>query len=248
MRIAEEVLPYYLFGIYVTEIAKFFDDRFRNKILINDNATIPKSLQVVYGTPRAAFRYILEQVNGKINLPMMNFFSATVNRVLLRERPGVQIWSSDSYDPETNTLAVMRSPMHFDVNFSFNLWTNNYRERDFIMHEIFQSFPMGEVSLVFFPDTSVVNGRTVINDRTSYLLMPLKLDMSFNDETQIEGLDQKEVRDAIKTTFTIMSDTIVPYNCYRIPVAMGVGIISSMRDDVDDPIRAINDTFIFNQP
>ncbi len=213
-----QLLPYYLFGIYVLEISKFFETRFNNNI-IWDSTAKASTLQVWYGTPRAAFRYMYTKFNNKIVLPMMNFFIAGTKRDLTREKTAVYLWDDESYDPVDNTVAIMRNPAHFDVTFSFNLWTNDNRERDFIMHKIFQSFPMGELSLVYFPDPKV---------RSNYLLMPLKLSDEFADESNIEGQEMKETRDAVKTTFQLTAHAIVPYNVYRVPVITRFDVSNDM--------------------
>jgi len=235
----EEVLPQYLWGIYVLELYDFFKVHFQT-IKWNNEMT-PLTLQIVYGTPRAAFRYLQNKFNNKIVLPMLNFWEAENQRDKTRERIGIHIWDPDSYDPVTKTVAMTRAPMHYDVTWSFNLWTNTLRERDCIIHELLQCFPLGEMSLVYFPDTSIVNGQKVINDKTSYLLMPLKLSDNIANETNIEGLEMKETRDAIKTTFTISAHTIVPFNVYRVPVYDKIYIGSEMQvydgDNVVDVIK-----------
>jgi hypothetical protein len=230
----EEVLPHYLWGIYILELHKFFTDHFRT-VKWNNEMT-PFTLQIVYGQPRAAFRYLQNKFNGKIVMPMLNFWEAENQRDKVRERIGVYIWDPESYDPVDNTVAMTRAPMHYDVTFSFNLWTNTLRERDCIIHELLQCFPLGEMSLVYFPDTTTTNGVTVINDTKSYLLMPLKLSDNITNETNVEGLDQKETRDAIKTTFTISAHTLVPFNVYRIPVVQRVILAHSMEVYGGEPI------------
>ncbi len=241
---AQDALPYHLFGVYILEIAKFFSERFKNQVKWDD-ATLPRTLQVIYGTPREAFRFMIQQINGKVTLPMLNFWTADMNRVMTMERLGTVMWSKESFDPNTNTIAIMRSPMHFDVTFSFNLWSNTIRERDSIIHDMLQSIPYGEISLVYFPDTSVINGKTVINDRNSYLLIPIKLDPKITDETAIEGLDMKETRDAIKTVFTITAHAIVPYNIYRVPIAMSVGVVSKMQEKDINGMNEIIEKYIY---
>lgn len=228
-----EVLPSYLFGPYIIEIHKFFTDRFKSNITWDTMAA--KSLAVSYGTPRAAFRYQQSLNNGKIILPMLNFYIADAQRVIGRERVNVFLYSQEAYDPVDNTIAATRNPQHWNLSFSFNLWTNNMRERDFIMHNILQAFPMGEVSLIHYRDRTVVNGvETVINDRRNYLLVPLRWDGGFNDETNIEGLEMTETRDAIKTVWNIKIDNaMVHYDIEKIPVVQGdmIGVYSEMMNN-----------------
>ncbi len=213
-----EVLPHYLFGIYILEIHSFFEKHFTKGVAWAGN-TKPLSMQVAYGTPRAAFRFMIQKFNGKVLLPMMNFYIGDSKRDLTRERVNVYITDPEAYDPVTKTIPISRNPMHFNVTFSVNIWTNDQRERDFILHEILQMFPMGEISLIYYPDPT---------NKSSYLLMPLKMSESFNDETNIEGLDMKETRDAIKTVFSIESHAIVPYNVYRVPVITDIRVDDEM--------------------
>lgn len=230
----EEVLPHYLWGIYILELHKFFVQHF--SIIKWNNTMTPLSLQVVFGTPRAAFRYLQDKFNGKITLPMLNYWEAENQRDKVRERIGIHLWDEDSYDPVDNTVAMTRAPMHFDITFSFNLWTNTLRERDCIIHELLQCFPLGEMSLVYYPSETTTNGVTTIEDTSSYLLMPLKLSDNITNETNIEGLDMKETRDAIKTVFTISAHTIVPFNVYRVPVMKQFTLAHEMDDSVTEVV------------
>lgn len=233
----EEVLPYYLWGIYVLEIHKFFTDHFR--VIKWDDVMVPKTMQIVFGQPRAAFRYLQEKFNNKIVLPMLNFWEAENTRDKTRERIGIHLWDPESFDPVTNTVAMTRAPMHWDVTFSFNLWTNTIRERDCIIHELLQCFPLGEMSLIYYPSEQVVNGQRVITDKSSYLLMPLKLSDSITNETNVEGLEMKETRDAIKTVFTISAHTIVPFNVYRVPVVQTIYLAHDMQVYDGEAVREV---------
>ncbi len=160
-----------------------------------------------------------DKFNGKTVLPMLNFWIANPKRDLTREKVAVYLVDYEAYDPIDNTVAITRNPAHYDVTFSFNLWTNDNRERDFIMHKIIQTFPMGEMSLVYYPDKTNFN---------NYLLIPLKLSEDFNDETSIESMEMKETRDAIKTTFQITAHCIVPYNVFRVPIITKFDISDEM--------------------
>lgn len=225
-----EVLPNYLFGPYVIEISRYFTQLFQNKVKIDNTAT-PKSLIVSYGVPKAAFRFVQETYNGKIVLPLLNFWIADNQRIKSKERVNVFLYSYDDYNPVDNTISFTRNPAHFDVTFNFNLWTNNLRERDFIIHEIIQKFPMGELSLIYFIDktTSGLN-ETQIKRKKEYLLMPLSFDGSFRDETGIDSIEMPETRDVIKTAFDIKTETIVPHNVYRMPIITKINILGKMVD------------------
>lgn len=239
----EEVLPDYLWGIYILELHKFFTQHF--SIIKWNNQMTPLTLQVVFGTPRAAFRYLQNKFNNKIVLPMLNFWEAENTRDKVRERIGIQLWDPESYDPVDNTVAMTRAPMHWDVTFSLNLWTNTLRERDTIIHELLQCFPLGEASLVYYPSEQTVNNITTISDPSNYLLMPLKLSDNITNETNVEGLEMKDTRDAIKTTFTISAHTIIPFNVYRVPVCKTMYIAHEMQVyDGQNVIDVVKDEII----
>ena len=64
---SNQVFPHWLFGIYISEIHKFFTEHFKGfKVNVDQNNT--QDLQVAYGTPRAGFRYMLEKNNGKMEV------------------------------------------------------------------------------------------------------------------------------------------------------------------------------------
>lgn len=203
-----QVLPHWLFGIHIFEIRKFFIDRFK-AFKVNATQDNTSELQVFYGTPRAAFRFQEKDNNGKIILPSLNFFIFDANRNLVKSRP-VILTNEHTINEVDGTIEVMRAPMHFDVNLSFNLFCNNNRERDYIMTELFQSMPLGDMWLHWFPD--------ITNHPDINMAIPLKLDETFSDETEIEGLDMKDTRDVIRTTFQMQMQAMVPMKIYKLPV------------------------------
>lgn len=224
-----EVLPNYLFANYILEIYRWLSQRFAT--IKYDEEMEAKTLQVFYGQPRAAFRSLQNKFNGKIVLPMLNFYIANPVRDLKRERPGVMITDSSSYDPTSKTISRMRVPMHFDVTFSVNLWTDNLKDQNYIIHEILQMMPGGELCLIFFTNTEIVNDKVVIKDRKDYILMPIKIGESFTDETEIESLEESQVRERIKTTFELSAHTIVPYNVARVQALDSMSIITMINGE-----------------
>jgi len=221
-----EILPNRLFGPYIIELHRFFSQRFQH--IYYQEGMDTKQLQVFYGQPRAAFRYLTEKFNGKIVLPMLNFWAVNPTRNLQREKPGVVITDIDSYDPTSKTIARMRVPMHFNVTWSCNLWADNMKDADYIMHELFQSMPGGELTLIFFTDFEMVNDQMIIKDRTQYILMPLKLEESFSNDTEVEQLEMQQVRERIKIGFNLLGQTIVPYNVMRVPVFEGLSVVTKI--------------------
>ena len=67
---ANPIFPYFLFGIYSIELGRFFKNKFNNIQLSQSDDLF--SSQVMFGTPRAAFRYYIEKFNGVVKLPMIN--------------------------------------------------------------------------------------------------------------------------------------------------------------------------------
>jgi len=203
------LFPHYLFGNYVVEIAKLFKYQF-NEIKITPTA--PKlSLQVYYGTPKAAFKQWLKTFNGKMQYPAINFYGIDYRRRYDKECPNSKMELSDprSYDPNDGTVTVTNPPMHYDVTYQFSLYNNNMRERDHVLHRILMMFTRGQCSLKWYPMPLVFPD--------IFLYMPLKLDEGFFDETEVEGLTEKETGDLIKTNFNIISSAVLPYDVWRMP-------------------------------
>jgi len=203
-----QILPHWLFGLHIAEIAKFFRDRFR-EMKVNYTQNNTTSLQVAYGTPRAAFRWNIQRFNGKVILPMLSFFIFDYNRNGALNRP-VNLYTYDSIDEVNGTILGMRAPMHFTLNINFNLFTNNNRERDLIMHNLFQSMPLGDMWLHHFPDP--------INHPDIVLAIPLQMDDSVADETEIEGLDVGETKDVVRTVFNMQAKCIIPMKTFEVPI------------------------------
>ena len=124
-----QVLPHWLFGIYILEISNFFKTRFKG-FKVNATQDDTTDLQVFFGTPSAAFRAQEKINNGKVLLPTLNFYMFEATRNLLKTRP-VMLTSQESIDKTNGTIEMMRVPTHFDLTLSFNLYTKNYRERDY---------------------------------------------------------------------------------------------------------------------
>jgi hypothetical protein len=122
--------------------------------------------------------------------------------------------------------------MRYDVTWSCNLWTDGLRDRDYIMHKLMQIMPAGEMVLIYYTDTSVVNGQTVVNDKTQYLLMPLSFEEgTFTDETEVEQLEMQQVRDRIKTNFNLIGKTVIMYNVMRVPALDGLAVIHQINGE-----------------
>lgn len=227
------MFPHYLFGNYIIELAKLFKYRFINFQLDPKAKVTP--LQIYYGTPKAAFRQWLKTFNGKMIYPAINFYAIDYRRRYDKECPNADLHLSDrrSYDPVTKTVAVTIPPMHYDVTYQFSMYNNNQRERDMMYHKITQIFRRGQCSLRWFPDPS--------NYPDVFLYMPLKMDESFYNETEIEGLAETETLDVVKTNFNIISSAVVPYEVMRIPAVQSITLYSKTTDeDVHGHIMMIN--------
>jgi len=223
MATGENLFPHHLFGNYVVEIAKLFKFQFREFQLTPQSEKL--ELQVYYGTPRAAFRYWYKRFNGQLILPLLNFYGADFRRRYDKEHPDVfrNFSIKSSMDHNDGTVSVTKAPMHFDVTYQFSIYNNSARERDKLLHKIMQLFPRGQRSIRWYVDP---DGHPEI-----FLFMPLSVDESFADETEIEGLDQTETRNIVKTNFTIVSSAVVPYDIYRVPAVTRVLVDNIIHED-----------------
>ena len=202
-------LGQFLFGAYMLELGKFFKDKFGSfKYQANgDNI----ALQVFYGTPRAAFRYYQDKYNGVVKLPMLNYHFGSFTRLKGFERVGKYINVSGQLDESAGTMPLMPMPVKYDIPVSCQLWNNSYRERDYMLHAIITSFPLGRTNLMHYPDP--------VNYPDDYLFMPIDMEDEIRDDTEIEGLSEKETRDRVRTTFSLkFTEAVVPYDSFRADV------------------------------
>ena len=224
------VYPYSLFGIYIIELGKFFQDRFVS-LYVNEDDTDPVTLQVYYGTPQAAFRELgSETENGQVLLPMLNYLIANQDRKVEMERTVSRLTTDVVVKADGSRVRYSsRAPMHFNLTFQLTLYNNNLRERDVMMHKIHQAFPQGEMQLTYYPDLD--------NHPDVLLFMPCKLDtQSIVDETEYEGLDTKETRDQIRTTFNINVDAMLPYDVTEMPLIEFIEAGFSVKKQASNPI------------
>lgn len=233
-----DLFPHHLFGNYIIEIAKLFRLTFQSFKITPTGDNL--SLQVFYGTPRAAFRYWYKRFNGNLQLPLLNFHGADMRRRFDKECPNIHLTVSalDHYSNTDGKVSVTYSPMHFDITYTFSLYNNSLRERDYLIHKIMQLFARGQRSLRWYPDTN--------NYPDIFVFMPLSLEEGITDETEIEGLDQNETRDIIRTNFTIVSSAVVPYDIYRIPAVKTILVDSVIKSgDFEDSNIIYHDSVYF---
>ena len=235
---SNRLFPHRLFGNYIIEIAKLFQLNFRDFQATPSAPITP--LQIRYGTPRAAFRYWYKRFNGQMILPSMNFFGIDSRRRYDRECPNPRLFTSDkrSYNTANKTVVVNRPPMHFEITYQFSLYNNNGRERDAMIHKIMQWFYRGQCSLRWYPDKT--------NYPDVFLFMPLSLEETVSDETDMEGLDEKETRDIIKTNFNIISQAVVPFDYLEIPAVSRILVDEEISDNGIIEINTVIDGSIFD--
>lgn len=230
MASTNPIFPYYLFGIYIIELGRLFKQKFASFKIIQ--SAEPITCQVFFGTPRAAFRYYFEKYNGLVKMPMLSYHLPEIERKIEFEPAYVQIVSRDSFDPNTGKMQASRNPGVFELNFSFNLFNNNDRERDFMMHAIFNTFPRGETHLIYYPDFE--------NHPEIYLQMPYKMELTATDETELEGLEPKETRDRIRTTFNLRCmKAFVPYEAYEVDVVNYISFSEKLNDFIGNTVNSI---------
>ena len=219
----EQAFNYYLFGIYVVELGRFFKGTFNNFVI--EEGGDPIQSQVFFGTPRAAFRYYMETYNGLINLPMINYYiSGSPERKIGYEHP-IYLTSRASLNKELGTMDIMRFPSIYEITYTINIWNNSLRERDFMVHALINSFPMGEAWLLHYPDP--------VGNPDVFLPMPHTLELTFNDETELEDLSASETRDQIRTALTMKcTRAFVPYQVYKVRTATWVQLDSYVNEKV----------------
>ena len=211
-----QIFPYFFAGIYVIELGRFFRGTFYN--FKTHEAGDPLQAQVFFGTPRAAFRYYMEQYNGMIKLPMINYNISNMERKTQYER-ATYLTAMNDFDPYTGKTSTMRFPSIFEITYSCQMWNNNLRERDKMIHDLINSFPMGDAWLLHYPDKEKYPG--------FFLPMSHKLNLTFNDETELNNLEPTDTRSRIVTSFEIIcTRAFVPYQVYEIPVVSDVAFES----------------------
>ena len=217
---AEQALPYFLFGCYIIELGRFFRGTFYN--FKTHDAGEYLTSQVFYGAPREAFKYYMEEFNGMIKLPMINYNISGMERQIKYEKT-VYMPAMNDFDPVKGTTSVMRFPSVFEITYSVQMWNNSLRERDYMMHALINSFPMGDAWLIHYPDK--------VNHPDCWLPMAHKLDLAFTDGTEYDNLAENETRDRIMTSFNIIcTRAFVPYQVYEIPIVSQVDFASYINE------------------
>jgi len=240
--------PLFLFGIYVIEIAKYFNT-FRSfnrddvKDIPNTNAkpgekpTIPNPnygqtlpLNVVYGSPKASMRKYLSRYNGMMRTPVLNFYGVDWVRRVEKE-PIMRLFNKKEAR-DTGVATVRRPPMQWDVNYSFSLFTSSMQERDHILYQIYTAFPRNELSLIYQDPTNP--------DPDDFIFIPLKIDYNSQDESELEGMSEKETRDIIRTSFSLVGSHVVPYPSKDYPVIKSIHFVDKMLDQAGDVVTQYN--------
>ena len=205
----------FLFGDYFIELSRFFAT-FSTTIISQESEDeykyITYPMIVMLGSPTAAYRR-LESVSNNTTkgksenkmqkFPLINFIPTSFDRAIGMEVPYARRFTMVSND----YTRVDRDIQRWNLTYQMSLWTSSYRMRDDILSKIFRSFPAGEMALRHFPDPA---------NQSYFFNMEFKLEGSFNDSTDLESLDVKEVRDIVRTDFTITGPAVLPYENYNI--------------------------------
>jgi len=226
--------PEWLFGEHLATIRKYF------QILKSYRSENGQQLQltVYYGTPSTAYRQELQTVgklisegkldqnfNGKTRLPFMNFFASSWKRKLSKEpitRPHILRYESDK-----EKFLKTQVPFIFEVVINCSIWSANYRERDDLIFKLYNLFPRNEISLPHLPDK---------NDQyKSGSLINIVLNEDMTDATEIEGLDERETRDVIRTDFTMQAEFSISRYGYYTDVIKKVGFDSTVNMEQSFP-------------
>jgi len=226
--------PEWLFGEHLATLKKYFE---RLKSFRSENGQqIP--LIVYYGTPSTAYRQEVQTVgklvsegklnqnyNGKARLPFLNFFGSSWKRKLIREpitRPYVL-----RYEADKEKYLKTQVPFIFDMTVNCSLWAANYRERDDLLFKFYNLFPRNEISLPHIPDKK--------DPYHSGSLINIVLNEDMTDATEIEGLDERETRDVIRTDFSMQVEIQVARYGFYTDIIKKVGFDSTIKTDEEFP-------------
>ena len=214
-----------LFGHYFLEIQKFFALFAISGVDQNNNQIKPI---VIMGTPQAAFRKINTpisnisgtnpaSINSSANLPAINFIAMDFRRIYGMENPYARVYSGDlrkdNFGRETSTISY--SSQSWEISFQVSIWTDSYKQRDDIMSKILTMF-RHDVTIPYFPDP--------VQYPKYHLWIELRMDENFNDETNLEDLQEKESRKFIRSGFTMIARAILPYDIEMMPTILRIQI------------------------
>jgi hypothetical protein len=214
-----------LFGHYFLEIQKFFAlfaisgvDQYNNQI---------KPI-VIMGTPQAAFRKINTpisnisgtnpaSINSSANLPAINFIAMDFRRNYSMENPYVHVnrgKAPNDYLGREKVL-ISYSPQSWEITFQVSIWTDSYKQRDDIISKILIMFRQ-DLTIPYYPDP--------VNYPNEKLWIEIRMDESFSDETNLEDLQEKESRKFVRTSFTMISRAILPYDMNYVSTILRIQI------------------------
>lgn len=211
--------PWNLFAPEFVTILKFFRDNIDSYVMQDGSQ---EKLRVAYGTPHAAFRRIFsdENVNGKPNLPYMNFWAMEFRRVRSHENPFVRY---TIINPD-GTVSIGRAPQWYEISLQFSLWTSSYKSRDDVLAQYLRFFPGQDIFLPYYPDP--------VNYPDIERIVQIELDESITDETELEGLEERETRDVVRTVWTgTIKNATLPYLSCDANLIESIQIEPSLKDE-----------------
>jgi hypothetical protein len=214
-----------LFGHYFLELQKFFALFTISGVDQNDNQIKPI---VLMGTPQAAFRRINtpnsnisgtnpSSINSSANLPAINFIAVDFRRVYGMENPYARMTTNliktDSFGRET--ILETYSPQSWEITYQVSIWTDSYKQRDDLISKVLTMF-RHDVTIPYYPDP--------VNYPNNVLWMELRMDESFNDDTNLEDLQEKESRKFVRSSFSVNARAILLYDSNFIPTILRIQI------------------------
>ena len=223
----------FLFGDYFIELSRFLAS-FSTTVISYESKTEYKfttfPMIVMLGSPTAAYRRLNNITNNTLNgksenkmqkFPLINFIPTSFDRVVGMEVPYARRLTRLNKD---NTR-IDRDIQRWNITYQTSLWTASYRMRDDILSKIFRAFPAGEMALRHYPDPA---------NQKYFFNMEFKLEGSFNDSTDMETLDPKEVRDIVRTDFTITGPAVLPYENSEINNIKYIDLIFQNRESINE--------------
>ena len=222
----------FLFGDYFIELSRFLAT-FNTTVILQEGKDQYKYLTypmiVMLGSPTAAYRR-LENISNNTDkgknenkmqkFPLINFIPISFDRALGMEVPYAKRFTRVN----NNYTRIDKDIQRWNLTYQISLWTASYRMRDDILSKIFRAFPAGEMALRHYPDPT---------NQTYFFNMEFRLEGGFNDSTDLESLDIKEVRDIVRTDFTIMGPAVLPYENHNINNIKYIDLAFSVTEQID---------------
>jgi len=218
----------FLFADYILALSDFFKSLSTYETRYDPVTGLEETLKpkVIYGQPTAAYRKIVQEtINGRPVLPIISFVSLSMNRIKSRQNPYasyISSWMIDDFLEQSDEpyTSVTYAPQVYKITYNVSVWTRNNKTRDDIISRIVRFFNT-TLTLRYYPNP------TKYPD--FFLYMPFEIEEEISDTTELEQLEEKDVRELIRTDFIITGEAVLPMstNFYKGITSIGINIFES---------------------